>query len=230
MHVLSSIDKVEERLSGDYDEVLISDVILPDGYSSHSTTDTLPIQSIFKMFGRQFKLPPDGSVKDYTILYVGLESMFLTNLMLTFSESTVYSYNPKAKFCRKESINVNKLLMKRFYLVEKVKDAQIVGILIATLSVARYLDIVNRLKTLLSHAGKKYYIFSVGKINVPKLANFPDVDVFVLVSCPESVILDSSEYFCPIVTPYEVEMACDPNRQWTGKLVLDYSNLLPGKC
>ena len=209
--------------------MLICDIVLPEAKLPDSIGDNQNSQSIFQMFRRQFTLPPGDSMKDFIILYIGHESMALTNMMMEFTESVLYSYNPRTEQCRKETVNVNKLLMKRFYLVEKVKDSQIVGILIATLSVSRYLEIVNRLKKLLSHAGKKYYIFSVGKINVPKLANFPDVDVYVLVSCPESVILDSSDYYCPIVTPYEVEMACDPQRQWAGKLVLDYASLLPGK-
>jgi len=174
-------------------------------------------------------MPSGDSVQNYIVLYIGEESMFLTNLMLTLKDCTFYLYDPKMKTCQKQNHSINRLLMKRFYLVERIKDAQIVGILVATLSVSRYLEMVNRLKVLLNHAGKKYYVFSVGKINVAKLSNFPDVDVFVLVSCPESVIFDSSEYYHPIVTPYEVELACDQDREWTGKVVLDFSSLLPGE-
>ena len=35
------------------------------------------------------------------------------------------------------------------------------------------------------------YIFSVGKINVAKLANFMEIDIFVLIACPENTLLDS---------------------------------------
>ena len=52
-----------------------------------------------------------------------------------------------------------------------------------------------------------YYIFAVGKINVPKLANFAEVDMFVLVACPENSMIDSKEFYKPIVTPFELEIA-----------------------
>ena len=58
-------------------------------------------------------------------------------------------------------------------------------------------------------SGKKCYTFLVGKPNVPKLANFPEIDVFVMVSCPETAIVDSKEFMQPIVTPYELEASLD---------------------
>ena len=35
------------------------------------------------------------------------------------------------------------------------------------------------------------YLFVMGKLNVPKMANFMEVDVFVLVACPENTLIDS---------------------------------------
>lgn len=40
-------------------------------------------------------------------------------------------------------------------------------------------------------AGKKTYTFLMGKPNPTKLANFPEVEIFVLVADPEGLILDS---------------------------------------
>jgi diphthamide synthase subunit DPH2 len=31
----------------------------------------------------------------------------------------------------------------------------------------------------------------MGKLNVPKMANFMEIDVFVLVACPENTLIDS---------------------------------------
>jgi Putative diphthamide synthesis protein len=44
---------------------------------------------------------------------------------------------------------------------------------------------------LLCRAGKKSYTFLMGKPNPAKLANFPEVEVFVLVADPDGLILDS---------------------------------------
>ena len=40
----------------------------------------------------------------------------------------------------------------------------------------------------------QYYTIAVGKLNAPKMANFMEVDVFVLVACPENSLVDSQVY------------------------------------
>ena len=179
--------------------------------------------------GRKLKISSDKKLENFCVFYIGGESLTLTNLMFNFSKCQFYSYNPVTKISRKESMNINRSLMKRYYLIEKAKDARIVGILVGTLGVSNYLNIFNRLKMLLKKAGKKTYSFIVGKINVAKLANFMEVDIFVLVACPENTLLDSSEFYQPVVTPYEMELACNPQREWTGDYVTDFSQLLKGK-
>ena len=64
-----------------------------------------------------------------------------------------------------------------------------------------------------THTHTQYYTIAVGKLNVPKMANFLEVDVFVLVACPENSLLDSSQFYKPVVTPYEMEVACN---RWAG--------------
>ena len=41
----------------------------------------------------------------------------------------------------------------------------------------------------------QYYTIAVGKLNAPKMANFMEVDVFVLVACPENSLVDSQVLF-----------------------------------
>lgn len=71
----------------------------------------------------------------------------------------------------------------------------------------------------------------MGKLNVAKMANFMEVDVYVLVACPESSLIDnqvmiviivigsivlmtfwfdniSQDFYKPVVTPFEMEVAC----------------------
>lgn len=62
--------------------------------------------------------------------------------------------------------------------------------------------------------GKKSYTIVVGKLNTAKLANFMEVDIFVLVGCPENTLVDSTQYYKPIITPYEMELACNTQRYW----------------
>uniref|UniRef100_A0AAV2LAR3 2-(3-amino-3-carboxypropyl)histidine synthase subunit 2 n=1 Tax=Knipowitschia caucasica TaxID=637954 RepID=A0AAV2LAR3_KNICA len=84
------------------------------------------------------------------------------------------------------------------------------------------------LKEAIHKAGKKCYMFAMGKLNVPKLANFLEIDIYVLVACPENSLIDSTEFYKPVVTPFEMEVACNPNREWTEEYVTDFRHLLPG--
>ena len=58
------------------------------------------------------------------------------------------------------------------------------------------------------HMHMQYYTVAVGKLNVPKMANFLEIDVYVLVACPENSLVDSHEFYKPVVTPFEMELAC----------------------
>lgn len=72
------------------------------------------------------------------------------------------------------------MIKKKQYLKEKIKDSTHIGILICSLSIKDLLDRINRVKCLCKKTNKKCYIFSVGRPNVAKLANFPEVIYFLL--------------------------------------------------
>jgi len=180
------------------------------------------------IFGRTFQLPFETNVKDYSIFYIGSESITLTNLMMNFNQCKFFSYNPKTSEFRQETLNVNRALMRRYYLVQKAKDAETIGIIVGTLGVAYYLEIIEHLKKIIKVAEKKYYTFLVGKINVAKLANFPEIDIFVIVACPENSLLESSEFYKPIINPFELEIAFVRGKEWSGEYISDFSKLLPG--
>lgn len=55
------------------------------------------------------------------------------------------------------------------------------------------------------------------------------IDVFVLVTCPEACLENEKEYMQPVVTLLEVELALNPNRQWNDKLSVDFRDLLEGR-
>lgn len=199
--------------------------------ASHST-DCVGFQSPRTAFRKCGRLFPNMCEQDFDesrkIFYIGEESLALSNLMMTFNKCSFCCYNPSRKEVVKENVRSNKALMKRFHMVEKAKDARIVGIVAGTLGVVNYLNIINRLKDMIKRAGKKSYTFVVGKLNVPKLANFMEIDVFVLVACPDNSLLDSSEFYKPVVTPFEMELACNSNFEWDGSYVTNFTDLLPG--
>lgn len=180
--------------------------------------------------GRQFTLAEGSTLSDYQILFVGGECATLTNVMMRYNQLTVWSYDPKVGGeLRREGVGVNRALMKRFYLIEKAKDADIVGIVVGTLAVANYMHILSYLKKMIKDAGKKYYTFVMGKLNIPKLANFAEIDIFVLVACPENSLLDSKEFFRPIVTPFELEIALVRGKEWSTQYSADFADVLKSK-
>jgi len=75
----------------------------------------------------------------------------------------------------------------------------------------------------------RFYTFVVGKLNPAKLANFPEIDCYVIVACPEnSLQLDVKEFYRPVITPFELEVALNTARTWTGNYITDFRQLLPG--
>ncbi|KZT66950.1 diphthamide biosynthesis protein [Daedalea quercina L-15889] len=161
-----------------------------------------------------------------TILYVGGESLSLTNLLMTHASCEAYSYNPPTRTTRLESARTNKLLMRRYAVVQRARDADVFGILVGTLGVASYLPLISHLRKMLAKAQKKSYTISVGKLNPAKLANFLEIECFVLVACPENSLIEAKDFLRPIVTPYELEIALRAEQSWTGRYVLDFDKVL----
>lgn len=56
------------------------------------------------------------------------------------------------------------------------------GIVVGTLGVAGYLEAAEQVRQLAHAAGKKTYTLLMGKPSPVKLANFPEVDIFVLIA------------------------------------------------
>lgn len=114
-----------------------------------------------------------------------------------------------------------KFLRKRSFYVEKCKDAQTLGIVVGTLTTKGYLDIIKHIQELAAKRNVKTYIFSVGKVNPAKLANFSDVDCFVLIGCSENNLYNSRDFYKPLISVFEAEMALNP--AWRHQLPETYS-------
>ncbi|XP_029004493.1 2-(3-amino-3-carboxypropyl)histidine synthase subunit 2 [Betta splendens] len=233
-----AISDVLSLLSAEYPNLVTSELVVEgDQCYSHGQLKNQPNDScvserdnnhVIFQFGRRFSLKSGLSITDYTMFYVGEEGATLRNFMMTWNRCSFCSFDPVTATGRAESVSINRALMKRYYAIEKAKDASVVGILVGTLGVSDYLAVLQQLKDTVRGAGKKSYTFAVGKLNVPKLANFLEIDIFVLIACPENSLLDTSEFYKPVVTPFEMEVACNRNREWSEEYVTDFQRLLPG--
>ncbi|KAG9332962.1 hypothetical protein JZ751_013991 [Albula glossodonta] len=245
-HVIILYDVIYSHISDDLLELLypqypnvVTSTVHMDGSQCYIPGQTQSQQTLnhsqnehecIHKFGRKFSLKEGYKLEDYSMFYIGQEGATLTNFMMTWNRCSFTSFDPVSMGGRVETVNINRALMKRYYLIERAKDAAVVGILVGTLGVANYLTVIDQLKDTLRKAGKKSYVFAMGKLNVPKLANFLEIDIYVLVACCESSLLDSSEFYRPVVTPFEMEVACNKHQEWTGDYVTDFRDLLPGAC
>ncbi|KAK4243515.1 putative diphthamide synthesis protein-domain-containing protein [Corynascus novoguineensis] len=118
------------------------------------------------------------------------------------------------------TFSTSRLLGRRYARLLTLASAGIIGILVNTLSVANYLSSVDSLRARIAAAGKKSYTVVVGKLNPAKLANFAEVDGWVVVGCWESgLVEDDAGFYRPVVTPFELEVALvgDDKRVWGGE-------------
>lgn len=119
-------------------------------------------------------------------------------------------------------------LMKRYRYMHIARTAGTIGILVNTLSLRNTTEVIKKVSAKIKEADKKYYMFVVGKPNVAKLANFESIDVWCILGCGQGgIVLDqNNDFFKPIITPYELEMALSPEVQWTGKWVTEFENII----
>lgn len=120
-------------------------------------------------------------------------------------------------------------MRRRNFLVEKCKDAQAIGIVLTTLTADGYLNAVSRTQSLARDRGIRTYLLSVGKINPAKLANFMEIDCFVYIGCPENNVYNSREFYKPLLTAFEAELALNPawREQYPNFYSVDFNDTLP---
>jgi diphthamide biosynthesis protein 2 len=171
-------------------------------------------------------------LKDWRLFHISEPP---TSLLLTLSsrlyETRIYPTDGKTdgrSVIHSAAANSSFLLRRRYALVTSLATVPVWGILINTLSVKNYLHIVELVKSQIAAAGKKSYVFVVGKLNAAKLANFSDVGGWVVIGCWESSLVDSKDFYKPVVTPFELELALrrDEERIWKGDWDADFQRIL----
>lgn len=181
-------------------------------------------------------LPPkvtagEEVLKDYSLFHISDPPQ---SLLLTLSSrlESMYIY-PTATSAPPTALQAqtSQLLRRRYGLLTSLTTCSIFGILINTLSVKNYLPVISTLQQRIAAAGKKSYTFVVGKVNAAKVANFSEIGGWVVVGCWESSLIDSTEFYRPIITPFELSLALlsDDDRVWTGDWTGDFSAIMQQK-
>ena len=140
--------------------------------------------------GYQWALPSGAAPQACSLVWVGdPQAPAVTQLQLTYNSQPWVLYDPQSATWQEGlPATVGRTLRRRYYLVQKARDARIVGILVGTLGVAGYAAAIDGLRAAAAAAGKKAYTVLVGKPSPAKLANFPEVEVWVMVADPQGQV------------------------------------------
>lgn len=103
---------------------------------------------------------------EFTLLHVGTDIEHATSLMLKHPASRYYFFNPMDSEMKEISSVKNTLARKRYYLVEKIKDSSLIGILVGTLEVGSSVNILSKLKKMIVAAGKRFTIILLVRISL----------------------------------------------------------------
>jgi len=118
------------------------------------------------------------------------------------------------------TFNTNKLLMKRYNLINKAKDSNVFGIVVTNPYVENFKSILQGTKDLLRVHGKKYYVFTMNKLNEAKIKNFPEVQTFIIISCPKSSFYEYSDFYKVVIVAHELRIALG-EVEWDTNIFLD---------
>ena len=139
---------------------------------------------------------------------------------------TTYSDSPNT--CWPLPATTAQALRRRYALLTSLNTVTTFGILINTLSVKNYLYIVEHVKQMIRTVGKKSYTFVVGKINAAKVTNFSEIGGWVVIGCWESSLVESKDFWKPVITPFELELTLksDKERVWSGEWRGNFQEIL----
>ncbi|KAK0611641.1 putative diphthamide synthesis protein-domain-containing protein [Immersiella caudata] len=159
----------------------------------------------------------DIDLKEYSIFHISTPP---TALLLALSSRVKSLHIHATSASSPELTSTQRLLGRRYARLLTLASAGVIGILVNTLSVSNYLASIDSIRKQIAAAGKKSYTVVVGKLNPAKLANFAEIDGWVVVGCWESSLVeDDAGFYRPVITPFELEVALagDDIRTWTGE-------------
>ncbi|WBW71665.1 diphthamide biosynthesis protein Dph2 [Schizosaccharomyces osmophilus] len=188
----------------------------------------LELEACTTIPGRLFRLPENLTLADVSLVFVGPDSPTLTSILMSHYSvvKDFWSFDPIKGTITEESSFGGAKLRRRYALVQKCRDAGVIGIIVGTLGVSNYLNVLDRLRKIILNAGKKPYILAIGKLNPAKLANFQEIECFVLIACGENSLIDSRDFYRPIVTPFELMKALSSDTSWLNECVLSFDRVL----
>ncbi|KAJ5789642.1 uncharacterized protein N7518_006653 [Penicillium psychrosexuale] len=206
--------------------------LMEEGYSNIYATEVVhePSSSIPNRTVPESVREAPETLADWQLFHISDPP---TALMMTLASRVAAIHIYPTNDLSNENVNplpasTTAVLRRRYGTLASLTTVPIWGILINTLSVKNYLHIVEHVKERIAKAGKKSYMFVVGKLNAAKVANFSEIGGWVVIGCWESSLVDSKDFWKPVITPFELELALknDSDRVWTGAWQSDFQAVL----
>lgn len=229
-----SLDQLFDRIKQDYPNAVLTSFDF-DRHCSHSKlfpppadhddhtekNSTLPLR-------RHQPLKQDlGSYEAFLLMDDSPSPSLMLHLSTLVSKVSVLSISRTKNSSTMAEQRLARSLQKRYKYMNQARVARTIGILVNTLSLKNTNAVLTAVKQWIIAAGKKHYTFVVGKPNVPKLANFEVVDIWVVLGCPlGGLIVNCDDYYRPILTPYELNQALKLEIEWTGSWPIDFDQAL----
>lgn len=214
----SHIESIHTKLSeAGYTNLFATSIV-------HNPSSLLPNRTVPSEAG--FDL---SALQNYSLFHVSEPpTSLLLNISSRLASIHIYPTTSQASPPQVLAASTAQTLRRRYALVTKLSTAPVFGILINTLSVKNYMHALTHVQNLISSHGKKAYTFVVGKVNAAKVANFSEIDGWVVIGCWESSLIESKDFWKPIITPFELELALldERERVWTGEWDSNFDALL----
>jgi len=143
--IINAIEEIVNKLRNEYK---YTNILTP---SLDYKNEDLTIENSNIMKLDTVELPSDKKIQDYSLFYIGGtstkspyssggdENAALTNIFITYSQCpSIITYEPITMRCRDDTYRAGGALMKRYVMVQKVKDSNIIGIVVGTLGVGKF--------------------------------------------------------------------------------------------
>lgn len=130
---------------------LLQSIIWSEMDTELNTPTSIERGNMTQFRGRYYTLPSGIPIEDISILFIGPSSLLLTQISMAFYSAKRIMYFDPALYIGvngpegddgldglKEAGVADKLFRRRYALVQKAKDAQVIGIVVGTLGVGKF--------------------------------------------------------------------------------------------
>jgi diphthamide biosynthesis protein 2 len=199
------IGEIEEAFRGMISSLIVGKVPAcadPKSWMVENNDSRTTIASQYELIGSML-VPKDVVISDVVVCIISDKRDQIVNACLRYSNNDVVCYSPAERRVVSNKGVVLQEYRERFLGVSRVKDASVIGLIVGSMGLSGQVIQVTvaRLQALVQAAGKTSYCFVMGRLNESKLRNFPEVDVFCLVSNDDTALI-SPKYVYIVLTMF----------------------------